>query len=153
MVGLPPRQKITKSNTKTYSGLLRIPTFKERLEYLWLYGVVSKETFGFDRYLNQRLYTSAEWKKLRNLAIARDNGCDLAVPGYTIQGPIYIHHIEPITKDDLVSENYEKIFSLENLVCCSKHAHDTIHYGHQNYDKSPYDLCEREENDTTPWKK
>ena len=87
---------------KTYSELIALPTFEDRFEYLQLKGIVGQETFGFDRYLNQILYNSKEWKHLRNEIIVRDNGCDLALEGFEIHGRILIHHINPITIDDVI---------------------------------------------------
>lgn len=134
---------------KTYSELITLPTFEERFEYLQLKGTVGQETFGFDRYLNQILYNSKEWKHLRNKIIVRDNGCDLALEGFEIYGRILIHHINPITIDDVIKRR-ETIFDPENLVCVTHNTHNAIHYG----DKSllitgPVD---RRANDTCPWK-
>lgn len=134
---------------KTYSELIILPTFEERFEYLQLKGTVGQETFGFDRYLNQILYNSKEWKHLRNEIIVRDNGCDLAFEGFEIHGRILIHHINPITIDDVIKRR-EIVFDPENLICVTHNTHNAIHYG----DKSllitgPVD---RRANDTCPWK-
>lgn len=134
---------------KTYSELITLPTFEERFEYLQLKGIVGQETFGFDRYLNQILYNSKEWKHLRNEIIVRDNGCDLALEGFDIHGRILIHHINPIIIEDVIKRR-ETIFDPENLVCVTHNTHNAIHYG----DKSllitgPVD---RRANDTCPWK-
>ena len=134
---------------KTYSELIALPTFEERFEYLQLKGTVGQETFGFDRYLNQILYSSKEWKHLRNKIIVRDNGCDLALEGFEIYGRILIHHINPITIDDAIKRR-ETIFDPENLVCVTHNTHNAIHYG----DKSLLITgpVERRANDTCPWK-
>lgn len=134
---------------KTYSELITLPTFEERFEYLQLKGTVGQETFGFDRYLNQILYNSKEWKHLRNKIIVRDNGCDLALEGFEIHGQILIHHINPITIEDVIKRR-ETIFDPENLVCATHNTHNAIHYG----DKSLLITgpVERRANDTCPWK-
>ena len=134
---------------KTYSELIELPTFEERFEYLQLKGIVGQETFGFDRYLNQILYNSKEWKHLRNEIIVRDNGCDLALEGFEIHGRILIHHINPITIDDVIKRR-EMVFDPENLICVTHNTHNAIHYG----DKSLLITgpIERRANDTCPWK-
>lgn len=134
---------------KTYSELIALPTFEDRFEYLQLKGIVGQETFGFDRYLNQILYNSKEWKHLRNEIIVRDNGCDLALEGFEIHGRILIHHINPITIDDVIKRR-EMVFDPENLVCVTHNTHNAIHYG----DKSLLITgpIERRANDTCPWK-
>lgn len=134
---------------KTYSELITLPTFEERFEYLQLKGTVGQETFGFDRYLNQILYSSKEWKHLRNKIIVRDNGCDLALEGFEIYGRILIHHINPIIIEDVIKRR-ETIFDPENLVCVTHNTHNAIHYG----DKSLLITgpVERRANDTCPWK-
>lgn len=134
---------------KTYSELITLPTFEERFEYLQLKGIVGQETFGFDRYLNQILYNSKEWKHLRNEIIVRDNGCDLALEGFEIHGRILIHHINPITIDDVIKRR-EIVFDPENLICVTHNTHNAIHYG----DKSLLITgpIERRANDTCPWK-
>lgn len=134
---------------KTYSELIALPTFEDRFEYLQLKGIVGQETFGFDRYLNQILYSSKEWKSLRNEIIVRDNGCDLALEGFEIHGRILIHHINPITIDDVIKRR-EMVFDPENLICVTHNTHNAIHYG----DKSLLITgpIERRANDTCPWK-
>lgn len=134
---------------KTYSELIQFKTFEERFNYLKIDGIIGQETFGFDRYLNQIFYTSPEWRKLRNKIIIRDNGCDLAVPGLEIIGKIFIHHINPISKDDIVSRS-DYLMNPEYLICSSKSTHDAIHYGNTNLlPKSP---ITRTKNDTCPWR-
>lgn len=134
---------------KTYSELIILPTYEERFNYLKLEGVVGEMTFGFDRYLNQKLYTSQEWKTVRNQVIVRDNGCDLACEGYEIYGKILIHHINPITVEDVINRN-PIIFDLENLISTTHNTHNAIHYGDENLlIKGP---IERTKNDTIPWR-
>ena len=136
-------------NIKTYSELITIPTYEERFEYLRCNSAVGKETFGFDRYLNQVLYNSMDWKRLRRQIIIRDNGCDLAFKGYTIYGKIIIHHINPISLEDIMKER-SIVFDPENLVCVSFSTHNAIHYGDASLlSTGP---IERTPNDTCPWR-
>lgn len=136
-------------NTKRYSELITIPTYEERFQYLQLKGAVGKDTFGYDRYLNQILYNSPEWKRLRNRIIIRDNGRDLGCEGYEIYGRILIHHMNPITVDDIVSRD-PIVFDPENLICVSHNTHNAIHYGDENLlIMAP---VERTKNDTCPWR-
>lgn len=134
---------------KTYSELIKFKTFEERFNYLKIDGIIGQETFGFDRYLNQIFYTSPEWRKLRNKIIIRDNGCDLAVPGLEIIGKIFIHHINPISKDDIISRS-DYLMNPEYLICLSKSTHDAIHYGDTNL--LPKGPITRTKNDTCPWR-
>lgn len=134
---------------KTYSELITIPTYKERFEYLKLGGVVGRDTFGYDRYLNQAFYNSPEWKRFRRDIIIRDNGCDLACEGYSIRGRIILHHINPITYEDLINRS-SILFDQENIVCVTHNTHNAIHYGDSNLlITGP---IERTSNDTCPWK-
>lgn len=134
---------------RTYSELITIPTFEERFEYLHLKGSVGIETFGYDRYLNQILYNSMEWRKLRNEIIVRDNGCDLACEGHEINGRALIHHIDPITVDDIV-KRHPKVFDPENLITTIHNTHNAIHYGDASLlITAP---VERSRNDTCPWR-
>lgn len=135
---------------KTYSDLMMIPTFKERFEYLKISGTVGIDTFGYDRYLNQLLYKCDEWKNARRLAIIRDNGCDLGITGYDIMGNVYVHHMNPITVEDVLNRNPD-IFNPEYLICCSLNTHNAIHYG-DNDSLFPKEPIERKRNDTCPWK-
>lgn len=114
--------------TRTYRHLLTLPTFEERFKYLRLDGKVGKETFGFDRYFNQKFYRSIEWKQIRNFVIARDQGCDLAIFDRQIFGRVYVHHMNPISLDD-IKDATEYLLNAEYLVCVSKETHDAIHYG------------------------
>lgn len=136
--------------SKTYSELIAIPTYEDRFRYLQLQGAVGKDTFGYDRYLNQVLYNSQEWKRFRNEIIIRDNGCDLAFEGYDIHGRILVHHINPITVDDVVNRN-PLVFDPENVICVTHNTHNAIHYG----DESLLIIApiERTRHDTCPWKK
>lgn len=134
---------------KTYSELIRLDNFKERFEYLKLKGYVGEITHGGHRHLNQELYSSNKWKSIRRQIIIRDNGCDLADPSRPIYGKIYIHHINPITIDDMLNHN-PIIFNPENLITVSKETHEAIHYS--NYDLIPQDYIPRTENDTCPWR-
>ena len=135
---------------KTYSELITIPTFIERFRYLKIGGQVGKETFGYDRYLNQMLYRSDDWKRFRREIIMRDNGCDLACDGYEIATPIIVHHINPITVEDVLRRN-PIIFDPENAVSTWLRTHNAIHYGDENLLYT--DLVERLPNDTCPWKR
>ena len=134
---------------KTYSELITIPTFEERFEYLQLKGSVGKDTFGYDRYLNQVLYRSPEWKRLRNQIIIRDSGCDLACDGYDIHFKVFIHHLNPITVEDVLARS-RKVFDPDNLVCVSHNTHNAIHYG--DVDLLATGPIIRTKNDTCPWR-
>lgn len=134
---------------RTYSKLITIPTFEERFEYLQLKGSVGKDTFGYDRYLNQVLYRSPEWKRLRNKIIIRDNGCDLACDGYDVYGKVLIHHLNPITVEDVLARS-RKVFDPDNLVCVSHNTHNAIHYG--DVDLLVTGPIIRTKNDTCPWR-
>ena len=134
---------------KTYDEMIKLKSFEDRFNYLKLDGVVGASTFGYDRYLNQVFYSSPEWRAIRRKVIIRDNGCDLAFPDKNIYGKILIHHLNPITKEDILNRSY-KLFDMNNLVCISKDTHDAIHYG-----KDSVLLTEpiaRTRNDTCPWR-
>lgn len=137
-------------NKKTYSELIQIPSYIERYRYLKLGGKAGEITFGNDRYLNQILYKSPEWKSFRRGIILRDCGCDMGVPGYEIQGVILIHHINPITVEDIYKRN-ECVFDEENVISVSKRTHNAIHYGDEEL-LSIDEIVERRPNDTTPWR-
>lgn len=134
---------------KTYSELIRLPTFEERFEYLKLRGSVGKDTFGHDRYLNQVFYTSQEWRRLRDEIIIRDNGCDLGIAGREIGGKIYIHHLNPLGANDILARS-EYLMNPEYLICASFETHNAIHYSDINL--LPRDPIERKPNDTCPWR-
>lgn len=144
---------------RTYRDMCQFDTFNERYEYLKLAGHVGEETFGCDRYLNQILYNTPEWKRFRREVIIRDNGCDLGIPDRVIcpdigmklprTSNVYIHHINPITKEDVL-ERRPNIFDLNNVICCSFKTHQAIHYGDASL-LEPV-LVERKPNDTCPWR-
>lgn len=136
---------------KTFTELSKLKTFEERFSYLKLHGKVGEETFGLDRYLNQVLYRSEEWKRTRRLVIIRDEGRDLGIPGREIEGNgnLYIHHINPITLRDIQNRD-PKLFDPENLITVSKSTHNAIHYGDKNL--LLMEVKERRPNDTCPWK-
>lgn len=138
-------------SSKSYSELIKLRTFEERFKYLLQHGKVGEETFGHKRRFNQAFYqTSMRWKKIRDEVIIRDNGCDLGIEGLDIKGPIYIHHINPITFEDIV-EQRPQLYDLENLICVTHSTHNAIHYGDESF---LFGLpVVREVNDTCPWKK
>lgn len=138
-------------NNKSYLELSTISTFDDRFKYVKLDGTVGKDTFGFDRYLNQQFYKSKEWKKLREQIIIRDNGCDLGVAGHEISGKIYIHHLNPLSPDDII-ESTEKLFDPNNLICVSAETHNAIHYGDESI-LNKHEVIERQPGDTCPWKR
>lgn len=135
---------------RTYTALLKLGSFKERLEYLKLDGTVGADTFGFDRYLNQMFYRSAEWKRIRDVVIIRDNGCDLGVNGCDIVGKILIHHMNTITTEDIKNRS-EFLLNPEYLICVSHDTHNAIHYGGNSV--NTVQLTERTRFDTCPWRK
>lgn len=134
---------------RTYSELILIPTFEERFEYLKLGGKVGEDTFGFDRYLNQMLYKLPEWRRTRNYVIDRDNGCDLAIPDHEIHGKILIHHMNPITVDDILRRR-DYVLDPEYLICTILNTHNAIHYGSKELLYK--DPIIRTKNDTCPWR-
>lgn len=135
---------------KTYSELIALPTFEERFEYLRLDGRVGEETFGFDRYLNQVFYKSKEWLQVRDQVITRDNGCDLGIEGHEIYSKILVHHMNPVSKEDILKRS-EWILNPEYLICTIKNTHDAIHYGDRSLLATA--PIERRPNDTCPWRK
>jgi hypothetical protein len=140
-----------RTTIRTYSELIELSTFEERYEYLRLGGKVGEETFGVDRYLNQILYTSPEWRSLRNQIITRDGGCDLGIRDREIpEGvKIFIHHMNPITVEDILNRS-DFVFNPEYLISTIKNTHDAIHYGDSSllYE----DPIVRSKNDTCPWR-
>lgn len=134
---------------KTYSELITIPSFLERYRYLKLGGSIGEETFGFDRYLNQTLYRSPEWKRFRRDMIIRDNGMDLAADDYEIVGKILVHHINPLTVQDVIRRD-PKIFDPENVICTSMNTHNAIHYGDESL--LMIEPVVRTKYDTCPWR-
>ena len=135
---------------RTYSELIKLPTFIERYRYLRLGGKVGEETFGFDRYLNQKFYTDDEWRAIRDAVIVRDLGCDLGIPDREIQSRILVHHMNPITKEDIVNRS-KFLLDPEYLICTMKNTHDAIHYGDESLLYTA--PVERTKNDTCPWKR
>jgi hypothetical protein len=135
--------------TRSYSELRRLQTFDERFDYLNLQGQVGRDTFGFDRWMNQQFYRSSQWKHVRNLVIVRDNGCDLGISGRMIQwGPVLVHHMNPLTEVDLVSgEGW--ILDPEYLITTSHRTHNAIHYGDSSL--IPRAPVERRPGDTKLW--
>lgn len=134
---------------KNYTELSKLNTFIERFNYLKLNGKVGLDTFGHDRYLNQRFYKTREWKAIRDYVIVRDMGCDLGIDGYEIYDKILVHHMNPISLEDIL-QNQEHILDPEYLICVSEKTHQAIHYGDEKL--LPKDPIIRYKNDTTPWK-
>lgn len=136
---------------RSYTELIKLRTFKERYDYLRLGGGIGKETFGYERYLNQLLYKSDEWKKFRREIILRDNGCDLGVEGFEIGGNrITVHHINPVTKAQIINRD-PIVFDPENVITCTHSTHMAIHYG--TLDILEIQPVSRRPNDTCPWRK
>lgn len=138
------------SSIRTYKEMIAKHTYEERFRYLMLNGRVGEDTFGFDRYLNQKFYKSVEWKELRNKIILRDNGCDLAMKDYDIHGKIIIHHMNPISPTDLRFCT-DFLLNPDYLVCVSFDTHQAIHYGDESY-LNRFVCVDRKENDTCPWR-
>lgn len=132
-----------------FSELMRLDTFEERYNYLKLVGEVGNPTFGYNRYFNQRFYHSSEWRNVRNEVILRDNGCDLGVPDYEIHGRIYIHHINPITLQDIETLS-DNLLNPDNLICVTFDTHNAIHYGDER--TLPKVPLQRTPGDTCPWR-
>jgi hypothetical protein len=133
---------------RTYSELRRLDTFEERYRYLALRGNVGASTFGFDRYMNQMFYRSTQWRQIRHHVIARDNGCDLGIDGYDIHDRIYIHHMNPMTVED-ISHGDDDILDPEYLITTTHRTHNAIHYGDETL--LPRRLVERRPGDTRLW--
>ena len=143
--------RVIRMSIKTYSELITFSTFEERYRYLRLSGAVGAETFGFDRYLNQVFYQrNPKWKSVRNYVIVRDNGCDLGVEGHEIYDRIIVHHMNPITIDDVVKRT-RYLLDPEYLICTIKNTHDAIHYGDESI--LVLDPVVRTKFDTCPWRK
>lgn len=134
---------------RTYSRLKKLKTFEERYEYLRLKGIIGVDTFGFDRYLNQILYTSKRWLNTRDEVIIRDLGCDLGVSDYVINGIIIVHHMNPLTMEDVTLDR-EDIYDPDLLICTSHNTHNAIHYSDRSI--LPRLPIERSRNDTCPWR-
>lgn len=136
---------------KSYSELILLPTFEDRFRYLKLNGTVGKETFGFERYLNQRFYHSHEWKSFRRDILIRDMGCDLGIEDRIITGRVIIHHMNPIDSNDISEKNIDAVMNPEYVICVSNLTHNAIHYGDESI-LSQNDFVVRSENDTVPWR-
>lgn len=134
---------------RTYSELETYDTFEDRFRYLALQGDVGRSTFGFDRYINQEFYTSRQWRQLRHHIIARDLGCDLGVDGYEIHAQILIHHMNPITAQDIM-HNDPDILDPEFLITTTMRTHNAIHFGDES--QLPRPLTVRTPGDTQLWK-
>lgn len=136
---------------RTYSELITLPTFEERYRYLRIGGRVGEQTFGFDRWLNQSFYRNdPDWLRVRDKVIVRDNGCDLGIPGREIYSRILVHHMNPITREDILRRS-EFLLNPEYLICTIKNTHDAIHYGDENL--LVKDPVERTKYDTCPWRR
>lgn len=132
----------------THTEMLKRDTFLGRFRYLVLGGELGVATFGFDRHMNQKFYASREWKQIRDLAIIRDEGCDLGVPGHQIMDRVLVHHMNPIQPKDLVHFN-EDLLDPEYLICVSTQTHNAIHFGDEN--QLPQPIVERRPGDTLLW--
>ena len=135
---------------RTYSELMKLTTFEDRFKYLKLEANVGDATFGFDRYLNQQFYRSSEWKSIRNQVIMRDNACDLGIPDRELDKRIIIHHMNPISKNDLIHQT-DFLLNPEYLICTCHKTHLAIHYGTENLLETA--IVERSKNDTCPWRR
>jgi hypothetical protein len=133
---------------RRYSELRRLPNILERFRYLQLNGYVGDQTFGFDRYMNQQFYRSREWRDIRREVILRDSGCDLGIPGYEIHSGLYIHHMNPMTVDD-ISQGNDDILDPEYLITVTHRTHNAIHYGNEG--SLPRQLIVRKPGDTKLW--
>lgn len=138
---------------RTYTELVRLPTFIERFRYLKLGGKVGEDTFGWERYLNQHFYTSTEWRNFRRQIIIRDRGCDLGVDGheYADNEIVFIHHLNPIDSKDILNQT-EFLMNPEYVISCRKRTHDAIHYGDESA-VLPFEMVYRSPNDTCPWRR
>lgn len=134
---------------KTYSELITLPTFIERYRYLRLGGAVGEETFGFDRFLNQAFYTSQDWRDFRRSIIVRDMGCDLGIDGFEIGGKIILHHIVPVSVQD-IKRGHACLLDPENVICVSHNTHQAIHYGDESLLITAPIV--RSKHDTCPWR-
>ena len=141
---------MTDRHIRTYSELMKLNTFEDRFRYLKLEANVGEATYGFDRYLNQQFYRSSEWKSIRNQVIMRDNACDLGILDRELDKRIIIHHMNPITKDDLIHQT-DFLLNPEYLICTCHKTHLAIHYGTE--DLLDTVIVERSKNDTCPWRR
>ena len=145
-----PQVRVMMSELRRYSELILIPDFKDRYKYLRLSSKIGSETFGFDRWVNQKFYRSAEWRRVRDIVIARDNGYDLAHPEHMIPGQIIVHHMNPILVKDIIDVT-EYLLNPEFLISASLDTHNAIHYGDESllHEEKP---VQRYSNDTSPWR-
>lgn len=134
---------------RTYEELSRLKTFEERYKYLRIGGAVGAETFGRERYLNQLLYQTPYWKKARQTVMLRDNACDLGVADRPIGGPVIVHHMNPITLED-IQEGRKEVYDPDFLICVSRTTHNAIHFGDD--DLLAKEPVERKPGDTCPWR-
>ena len=134
---------------KSYRNVILLPTILDRFEYLRIKANVGDPTFGFDRFINQDFYQSREWRQVRMKVIARDEGCDLGMPDYPIGGKVIIHHINPITAEDIENAS-DLLFDLDNLICVSESTHNAIHFGDETL--LPAEPIIRRPGDTCPWR-
>lgn len=145
-----PQVRLMMSELRRYSELILIPDFKDRYKYLRLSSKIGSETFGFDRWVNQKFYRSAEWRRVRDIVIARDNGYDLAHPEHMIPGQIIVHHMNPILVKDIIDVT-EYLLNPEFLISTSLDTHNAIHYGDESllHEEKP---VQRYSNDMSPWR-
>lgn len=141
---------MTSNSRRSYSELIKLKTFEERFKYLKLNGIVGSATFGNLRRHNQILYNSYKWRKFRNEIILRDNGCDLGISGEEIGNIVIIHHINPLSVEDVLNNSFN-IYDPDNVICVSHKTHEAIHYGDESIAKRG--VFERTPNDISPWKK
>lgn len=139
---------MTTSRIRTYSELSELQTFEERFAYLSIRGEVGCATFGGNRWINQQFYTSREWRRLRLLAISRDEGCDLGIEGYEIHDKIIVHHMNPIDEEDIM-HGTDRALDLDNLICTTQDTHNAIHFGDASLLRKPY--TPRSPRDTKLW--
>lgn len=136
---------------RTYSELIQLDSFEDRFRYLSLKGSVGVDVFGFDRYLNQKFYKSIEWKRIRNIVLIRDNACDMGLKEYPIYGKILIHHMNPISPEDISKFHVDDILNPEFLISVSMDTHNAIHYGDEKI-LNKIQIIERSANDMIPWR-
>lgn len=132
---------------KSYSELIQLKTYDERLSYLMLNGKIGDDTFGFDRFLNQKFYSSYEWKRIRNFIIERDNGCNMGLEDYPIFDKILIHHMNPLTQNDIIKST-DFLLNPNYLICVDLQTHNIIHYG---FEYKRETMIERKPGDTKLW--
>lgn len=134
---------------RTYSELMKLKSFEERFHYVELKGSVGKATFGYDRWMNQHFYTSPEWRRFKRQILIRDEGCDLGCDDHPIYGSVIVHHLNPITKEQIINHD-PAILDPENVISVSSLTHNALHYG--DIDLLPSKFVERRPYDTCPWR-